>query len=56
MAPAAAATTESIHPTLQLIPLYAMSIQKSLALRGGTDVRIDDRAYYHTLAHVNINN
>jgi protein transport protein SEC24 len=32
--------------SLQLLPLYSMSLQKSLALRGGTDVRIDERAFY----------
>ena len=26
-----------------------MALQKSLALRGGQDVRIDERAYYHSL-------
>lgn len=32
--------------SLLLLPLYAMSLQKSLVLRGGTDVRIDERAFY----------
>ena len=35
--------------TLQLLPLYAMAIQKSLVLRGGTEVRTDERAFYHHL-------
>ncbi len=32
--------------SLQLLPLYAMSLQKSLVLRGGSDVRVDERAYF----------
>jgi protein transport protein SEC24 len=39
----------SVPLTLQLLPLYSMSVQKSLALRGGSEVRIDERAYYHQL-------
>lgn len=35
--------------SLQLIPLYAMAIQKCLALRGGSEVRTDERAYIHQL-------
>lgn len=38
-----------IPDSLKLMPLYAMALQKSLALRGGSDVRIDERAYYHSL-------
>ena len=38
-------------PALQLLPLYTMSIQKSLALRGGAEVRIDERAFYQHLTH-----
>lgn len=38
-----------IPDSLKLLPLYAMALQKCLALRGGQDVRIDERAYYHTL-------
>jgi protein transport protein SEC24 len=34
---------------LQLLPLYSMSLQKNLTLRGGTDVRPDERAYFQTL-------
>ncbi len=37
--------------TLQLLPLYSMSVQKSLVLRGGAEVRLDERAYYQQLAH-----
>ena len=33
-------------PSLQLLPLYAMSLMKSLALRGGQEVRLDERAFY----------
>ena len=32
--------------SLQLLPLYSMSLQKSLALRGGNDVRVDERSFY----------
>lgn len=35
--------------SLLLLPLYAMSLQKSLVLRGGTDVRVDERAFFQTL-------
>lgn len=35
-----------IAVSLQLLPLYAMSLQKSLALRGGSEIRPDERAYY----------
>lgn len=38
-----------IPDALKLLPLYAMALQKSLVLRGGNDVRIDERAYYHSL-------
>jgi protein transport protein SEC24 len=38
-----------IPDSLKLLPLYAMALQKSLALRGGQDVRVDERAYYHAL-------
>ena len=38
-----------VPTTLQLLPLYAMSLQKSLVLRGGNEVRIDERAYFHNL-------
>ena len=38
-----------IPDSLKLLPLYAMALQKSLALRGGSDVRIDERAFYHSL-------
>ena len=35
--------------SLQLMPLYAMSLQKCLAIRGGSDVRVDERALYQHL-------
>lgn len=35
--------------SLLLLPLYAMSLQKSLVLRGGSDVRTDERAYFQQL-------
>lgn len=35
--------------SLLLLPLYAMSLQKSLVLRGGTDVRVDERSYFQLL-------
>jgi protein transport protein SEC24 len=38
-----------IPESLQLLPLYSMALQKSLVLRGGNDVRIDERAYFHQL-------
>ena len=38
-----------VPDSLQLLPLYAMSMQKNLAVRGGTDVRTDERAFFQTL-------
>lgn len=38
-----------VMDSLQLLPLYAMSMQKNLAIRGGTDVRTDERAFVQTL-------
>ena len=35
--------------SLQLLPLYSMSLQKNLALRGGADVRTDERAFFQSL-------
>lgn len=32
--------------SLQLLPLYSMSLQKNPAFRGGGDVRVDERSYY----------
>lgn len=38
-----------VPDSLQLLPLYAMSMQKNLVVRGGTDVRTDERAFFQTL-------
>lgn len=38
-----------IPPSLHLLPLYAMALQKSAVLRGGTEIRSDERAYYQNL-------
>ncbi len=35
--------------SLQLLPLYSMSLQKNLTLRGGADVRTDERAFFQSL-------
>lgn len=35
--------------SLALLPLYSMSLQKSLVLRGSTDVRLDERAFFQQL-------
>jgi protein transport protein SEC24 len=44
-----------IPASLLLLPLYSMSLQKSLVLRGGSDVRIDERAFYqHLLSNMDI--
>ena len=42
----AAMAPRPLPPSLLLLPLYAMSLQKSLVLRGGGDVRVDERSYY----------
>lgn len=31
--------------SIQLLPLYSMALQKNVAFRGGTDVRVDERAF-----------
>jgi protein transport protein SEC24 len=36
-----------VPPPLQFLPVYAMALQKNPALRGGQDVRLDERAFYH---------
>lgn len=41
----------AIPITLQLLPLYSMAVQKCLALRGGAEVRVDERAFYQQLVH-----
>lgn len=38
-----------VPDSLQLLPLYSMSMQKNLTVRGGTDVRIDERAFFQSL-------
>jgi len=43
------AASQELPGTLALLPLYSMSLQKSLVLRGGNDVRLDERAFYHQL-------
>jgi protein transport protein SEC24 len=45
----APATGGKVPDSLQLLPLYAMSMQKNLVVRGGTDVRTDERAFFQTL-------
>lgn len=41
--------SSEVPVSLQLLPLYSMSIQKNLALRGGADVRTDERAFFQSL-------
>jgi protein transport protein SEC24 len=48
-APAPASPSGGIPPSLMLLPLYSMSMQKNLTLRGGTDVRPDERAFFHSI-------
>jgi protein transport protein SEC24 len=43
------ANGSTLPNSLLLLPLYAMSLQKSLVLRGGTDVRVDERAFFQLL-------
>ena len=45
------AANNPIPNSLLLLPLYAMSLQKCLVIRGGGDVRIDERAYFQLLMH-----
>lgn len=44
-----AAAPVQIPNNLLLLPLYAMSLQKSPVIRGGNDTRIDERAYFQQL-------
>lgn len=44
-----AAAPVQIPNCLLLLPLYSMSLQKSPVIRGGTDTRIDERAYFQQL-------
>jgi len=39
----------TIPSSLVLLPLYSMSLQKNVVVRGGTDTRIDERAYFQQL-------
>jgi hypothetical protein len=48
--PSPAANTP-LPPSLLLLPLYSMSLQKCLVIRGGGDVRVDERAYFQLLLH-----
>jgi len=36
---------EFLCPTLQLLPLYIMSLQKNITFRGGTEIRPDERMF-----------
>lgn len=45
----ASADPGTVPESLALLPLYVMSLQKSLCLRGGLDVRLDERAFIHQL-------
>lgn len=38
-----------VPATLNFLPLYSMSLMKNVVLRGGTDVRLDERAFFHML-------
>jgi protein transport protein SEC24 len=40
---------QPIPASLQLLPLYTMSLQKNVALRGGADIRVDERAFFMQL-------
>mmetsp|Transcript_14361 Transcript_14361/g.12989 ORF Transcript_14361/g.12989 Transcript_14361/m.12989 type:complete len:981 (+) Transcript_14361:44-2986(+) len=39
----------TIPQSLQLLPLYANALQKSVLIRGGNEIRIDERAYYQQI-------
>ena len=47
--PAPQTADAPVPMSLQLLPLYAMSLQKSLVLRGGSEVRVDERAFFQIL-------
>lgn len=46
-----ASASAPLPNSLLLLPLYSMSLQKSLVLRGGADVRIDERAFFQQLLY-----
>jgi len=48
---AAPAADTPLPASLLLLPLYSMSLQKCLVIRGGGDVRVDERAYFQLLLH-----
>ena len=38
-----------VPQTLSFLPLYSMSLMKNVVLRGGTDIRLDERAFFQML-------
>ena len=38
-----------IPTTLSFLPLYSMSLMKNVVLRGGTDVRLDERSFFQLM-------
>ena len=38
-----------VSQTLNFLPLYSMSLMKNVILRGGTDVRLDERAFFQLM-------
>jgi len=52
---APAAQQSQMPESLQLLPLYSMALQKNVALRGGVEVRTDERAFFMMLlANMNV--
>jgi protein transport protein SEC24 len=43
------ATGVELPATLNFLPLYSMSLMKNVVLRGGTDVRLDERAFFQMM-------
>ena len=47
--PRQAASAVELPSTLGFLPLYSMSLMKNVTLRGGAEIRLDERAFFHML-------
>eukprot|EP00606_Chrysophyceae_sp_TOSAG23-5_P000988 GSChrysophyteH2.ASY1.ANO1.1642.1 assembled CDS len=43
------ASTAELPQTLSFLPLYSMSLMKNVVMRGGSDIRLDERAFFQLL-------
>ena len=47
--PRQSAPAAEVPATLNFLPLYSMSLMKNVTLRGGAEIRLDERAFFHML-------